>query len=309
MIENEIKVQGRTLSKSDVVFIRSLIQTEPTWSRWRLSREISTYWDWRNGNGQIKDMACRSMLLKLEKQGHIILPKRRRVPINRMLQTKILHIEHDQTPIVCSLNEIQPIRVVNTWQNKEYEDLFCSLLSQHHYKGYKGVVGENMKYVILDRYERIVSCLLFGSSAWSVESRDDFIGWETASREDNLYLTTNNMRFLIPHWIKIPHLASHVLGAVSRQISNDWLGRYGHSIYVLETFVERERFRGTCYRASNWIYTGQTKGRSRNDRYGRIKTSVKDVYVYPLINDFKDKLLKRQRGSCEIRKSSVSGQR
>ena len=117
------------------------------------------------------------------------------------------------------------------------------------------------------------------------------------------------MRFLIPHWIKIPHLASHILGAVSRQISNDWLERYGHPVYMLETFVERERFRGTCYKASNWIYTGQTKGRSRNDRYNRINVSVKDVYVYPLIKDFKDKLRQRQRNSGEIRKTSVSGRR
>ena len=181
--------------------------------------------------------------------------------------------------------------------------MFCSLLSRHHYKGYKGVVGENMKYIVLDRYKRIVSCLLFGSSAWSVESRDGFIGWDTASREDNLYLTTNNMRFLIPHWIQIPHLASHILGTVSRQISNDWLERYGHPIYMLETFVERERFRGTCYKASNWIYTGRTKGRSRNDRYCRINVSIKDVYVYPLIKDFKDKLLRRERNSCEIRRT------
>jgi len=294
MIEDAIKVQGRILSKADVAFIRSLIQADPTWSRWRLSREISTQWDWRNGRGQLKDMACRSMLLKLEKQGYIILPKRRRIPINRMLHKKQPIFEHDQTPIVCALKDIQPIRVVATWQNKEYEDLFCSLLSQHHYKGYKGVVGENMKYVVLDRYKRIVSCLLFGSSAWSVESRDRFLGWDAASREDNLYLTTNNMRFLIPHWIQVPHLASHILGTVSRQISNDWLERYGHPIYTLETFVERERFRGTCYKASNWKYTGRTKGRSRNDRYSRINVAIKDVYVYPLIKDFKDKLLQRQ---------------
>jgi hypothetical protein len=303
MIENAIKVQGRILSKADVTFVVSLIQAEPTWSRWRLSREISTHWNWRNGSGQLKDMACRSMLLKLEKQGYITLPKRRRIPINRMLHKKQPILEHDQTPIVCSLKEIQPIRVVSTWQEKKYDDIFCSLLSQHHYKGYKGVVGENMKYVVLDRYNRIVSCLLFGSSAWSVASRDRFLGWDTASREDNLYLTTNNMRFLIPHWIQVPHLASHILGTVSRQISSDWLERYGHPIYMLETFVERERFRGTCYKASNWIYTGRTKGRSRNDRYSRINVSIKDVYVYPLIKDFKDKLLRSQRNSCELRKT------
>ncbi len=111
------------------------------------------------------------------------------------------------------------------------------------------------------------------------------------------------MRILIPHWIQIPHLASHILGTISSQISNDWLERYGHPIYMLETFVERVKFRGTCYKASNWIYTGQTKGRSRNDRYGRINVSIKDVYVYPLVKSFKNKLLHRQRNSCEIRET------
>lgn len=295
MIENEIKVQGRTLSKSDVAFIRDLIQTNPSWGRWRLSLEISKSWDWRNGSGQIKDMACRSLLLKLEKQGYITLPPRRHIPFNRMLREKIFRIDHDQTSVACSLKEIQPIKVISTWQQKEYEEMFCSLMSQHHYKGYRGIVGENMKYIVLDRYERIVSCLLFGSSAWKVESRDRFIGWDSASRESNLYLTTNNMRFLIPPWIKIPHLASHVLSTVSGKISNDWLERYGHPLYLLETFVEKERFRGTCYKASNWICAGSTKGRSRNDRYRKIQTSIKEVYLYPLVKDFQDKLLQKQK--------------
>ena len=253
MIENELKVQGRTLRQTDINFIRQLLESNPSWSRRRLSEEISQSWNWRNHSGQIKDMACRAMLLKLEKQGHITLPARRCIPVNRMLAKKIPIIDHDQTLITCTLKEIQPLKVITTWHRKEYEDLFCSLLSQYHYKGYRGIVGENMKYVVLDCHERIVGALLFGASAWSVESRESFIGWDFFTREKNLYLIANNMRFLIPWWIKVPHLASHILGTVSSQISRDWIERYGHSIYMLETFVEIERFQGVCYKASNWI--------------------------------------------------------
>lgn len=289
----ELKVQGRILSQKDIVHIRNLIQENPSWSRRHLSQELSQEWNWRNATGQIKDMACRSMLLKLEKQGHIRLPPRRRIPINRMLQKEIPSLDHDQTPIIGPLPERQPLRVFSTAHHKEYEDVYCSLLSLYHYKGYRGVVGENMKYLVLDRYNRVVSCLLFGSSAWSVECRDRFIGWDSALREKNLFLTTSNMRFLILPWIRIPHLASHILSLVSQRISADWCERYGHALYLLETFVERERFRGTCYKASNWIWVGQTKGRSRNDRYRLIQTSRKDVYLYPLHKNYRKKLISR----------------
>jgi hypothetical protein len=154
-------------------------------------------------------------------------------------------------------------------------------------------VGENMKYIIFDRYNRVLACLLFGSSAWKVESRDRYIGWDNKGRESNLSMTTNNMRFLILPWVKISCLASHILGLVSGRISFDWQRRYSHPLYMLETFVEKDRFKGTCYKASNWIYVGQTKGRSRNDRYSRLQVSIKEVYIYPLSSNFRKKLLKK----------------
>lgn len=290
----KLRVQGRDLSLSDISFIRKLIKDHQGWSRRRISEELSQAWDWRNAVGHLKDMACRSMLLKLEKSGHIILPPRRCVPVNRMLQKKMPYIEHDQSLIESPLLEIQPIRIVPLYPGKQYDNLFCCLMSKYHYKSYKGIVGENMKYIVFDRYNRVLACLLFGSSAWKVESRDKYIGWDAKSRESNLSMTTNNMRFLILPWVKISCPASHILGLVSRRISFDWQARYSHPLYMLETFVEKCRFKGTCYKASNWIYVGQTKGRSRNDRYSRLQVPIKDVYLYPLHSNFQKQLMKKK---------------
>jgi len=148
-----------------------------------------------------------------------------------------------------------------------------------------------MKYMVFDKEGRPLACLLFGSAAWKTAPRDDFIGWDADTRRRNLRFLTNNMRFLILPWIKVPHLASHILGRVARGISSDWIKKYNHPIYMLETFVEKERFRGTCYRAANWIYVGQTKGRSRNDRYSTLKVPIKDIYLYPLTKRFREILI------------------
>lgn len=290
-MENTLKVQGRFLTLDDIEFMHQYIKDHPSWSRRRLSIEICKQWDWRNAKGDIKDMACRSMMLKLDKLGHINLPPRRQKPSNRMVQKKIPWIPHTQTPIECYLKGIQPLRIETIHQQKQYDDLFSCLMSEYHYLGYKGVVGENIKYIIFDKEDRPVSCFLFGSSAWKTQDRDRYIGWDKETRERMLNYTTNNMRFLILPWVHIPHLASHILGRVSRRINLDWLDKYGHEIYMLETFVERDRFQGTCYKAANWICVGKTKGRSRNDRYSKLKVPVKDVYIYPLTSNFKDRLI------------------
>jgi len=139
--------------------------------------------------------------------------------------------------------------------------------------------------------KKSTACLLFGSAAWKIAPRDDFIGWDADTRKANLNLLTNNMRFLILPWVRVPHLASYILGNIARRISSDWLLKYGHPIYLLETFVEQGRFQGTCYQAANWICTGQTRGRSRNDRYATLKVPIKDIYLYPLIKRFREALI------------------
>ncbi len=149
-----------------------------------------------------------------------------------------------------------------------------------------------MKYLVTGPMNRPLACLLFGSAAWKTQARDEFIGWSPEIRRKNVNLITNNTRFLILPWVKVPHLASHILGRIQKRINEDWVQKYAHPVYLLETFVDRDRFKGTCYKAANWVLTGQTKGRTRNDRYSNIQKSIKDIYVRPLGKDWKESLQK-----------------
>ena len=281
-------LQGREITKDDIELVRRLIEANPSRNRTRLSKELCLLWNWRAANGQIKDMACRTLLSKLEQRGHITLP-RRRSPGRGCRKVSIPYVPHSTASIACSLSALKPLHV-QLVENTGLLDLFQSLLSRYHYLGFRSAVGENMKYMVFDREQNPLACLLFGSAAWKCAPRDDFIGWDTETRKANLRFLTNNMRFLILTWVRVPHLASHILGRVARRISSDWKGKYGHPVYLLETFVERDCFQGICYRAANWIYVGQTKGRSRNDRYATLKVPIKDIYLYPLTKRFREAL-------------------
>jgi len=273
-------VQGREITQDDIELVRRLIEANPSRNRTRLSKELCLLWNWRTANGRIKDMACRTLLLKLEQRGHITLPGRQS-PGRGCRKVPIPYVPHNTASIACALSALKPVHV-QLVEDIGLQDLFQCLLSRYHYLGFRSTVGENMKYVVFDREHNPVACLLFGSAAWKCAPRDDFIGWDANTRKANLKFLTNNMRFLILPWVRVPHLASHTLGRVARRISSDWIEKYGHPIYLLETFVERDCFRGVCYQAANWIYVGQTKGRSRNDRYTTLKVPVKDIYLYPL---------------------------
>ena len=274
-------IQGRLLSSDDIDHIREMIVSNPSWRRSRLSQELCNRWAWFNHLGQPKDMACRSMVLKLEAKGYITLPERAAFPSKGLQNRSIPAIHHDTSPIEASLKDLLPLSL-EIVKAKDSLSLFRYLLSQYHYLGYSVTVGENMKYLIKDKYGRPLSCVLFGSAAWKVACRDGYLGWSKECRAKNLFLATNNMRFLVMPWVRVAHLASHILGRIARRIKQDWVERYGHPVVVLETFVDTSRFRGTCYRAANWHYVGQTKGRSRNDQYNTLRVPVKDVYLYPL---------------------------
>ena len=252
---------------------------------------MSKEWQWRNAKGDLKDMACRSLLVKLHKREYIQLPARRQIPTSRMAKRRIPDVAHDTTPIHQSLQVLRPLKIIDIHHDKDDEPLFSCLLSRYHYLGYTSPVGENMKYLVVDGRGRPLACLLFGSSAWSCASRDLYIGWDSSCRQRNLQFTTSNTRFLIFPWVRVPHLASHILALISRRISQDWLSRYGHSVYLLETFVDQARFAGTCYRAANWRPVGQTRGRSRNDRHTRMKVPIKSVFLYPLVANYQAKLM------------------
>jgi len=289
-MSNGMVIQGRVISSGDIDVIRETIVSNPSWRRTRISQELCSRWGWFNALGQPKDMACRSMLLKLEAKGYITLPTRSAYPLNGLQHREIPAITSDTTPIATSLKDLLPL-AIEVVKDKDSFSLFRSLLSRYHYLGYGVTVGENMKYLIRDKDGRPLSCVLFGSAAWKGVCRDGYIGWTKERRERNLSLVTNNMRFLVLPWVRVAHLASHVLGRIAHRIREDWVERYGHPVVLLETFVDTSRFRGVCYRAANWQCVGQTKGRSRNDRYNDLRVPVKDVYLYPLTSQFREILV------------------
>jgi hypothetical protein len=235
-------------------------------------------------------MACRTLLLKLERVGHIRLPPRIRPSSNGLRNRRAPVAPLAYAPVRGPLRDLLPLSVGVVEPGSDDARLFNGLLAHEHYLGHRNTVGENLRYLARDRRGRLVACALFGSAAWKCADRDAFLGWDRPTRERNLQGLTNNTRFLIPAWVQVPHLASHVLGLIAWRIRADWQAKYGHSVHALETFVDRSRFKGTCYRAANWLRLGQTRGRTRNDRAHRIQAPVKDVYLYPLVNDFREAL-------------------
>ena len=286
--------QSREVKPFDILWLQSWIDEHPSWSRYRLACELCKLWAWYTPTGQLKDFAARSFLLKLMGRGLITLP-----PIRTEKQRVRGYATPSPSPVVepqqpsviaSSLADLTPISLIIPESGSAEEHLFHHHLANHHYLGFTRTVGENLKYVIKDRHGRHLACMLFGAAAWKTKPRDQFIGWTDHIRPRRLPEVANNTRFLILPWVKVPHLASHLLARVLRRISEDWQHKYGHPLHLIETFVERDRFRGTCYRAANWKLVGQTTGRSRQDRYSTMKVPVKDIYLYPLTPRFRELL-------------------
>jgi hypothetical protein len=270
--------------------INRLIVENPDWHRTKLSQELCVLWDWVGENGQIKDVSCRDVLRALDAAGKIKLPEKLTHGHSKGGADKVVLMLHDMSPVECPLSELMPLAVEAI--NEKYDLAeFKSYIEQYHYLGYDRSIGENMKYFVYDRSGHRLACLMFGSAAWSCQPRDEYIGWTKKDRPAaSLRHMTNNSRFLIFPWVKVPHLASHVLSLISRRISSDWIAKYGHPVYILETFVQRDRFKGTSYKAANWIFVGQTTGRGRNSKTHAGELPVKDIYLYPLHKRFRKKL-------------------
>ncbi len=278
-----IVLQGRFLTPAHLAEIKTVISAHPGASRNQLSILLAQRWNWRSASGQLKDMAVRTLMLKLHTRGWILLPERRRAPSKRTTAQDIPEL-FDTTapgPINDALNILLPLQI--TALTSQTVKPFHRALALHHYLGFRGPVGENIAYQICDRSGRDLACVLFGAAAWKVAPRDTWIGWSPEIRQKRLAFIANNSRFLILPWVKVPHLASHILGRIARRISSDWQTKYRRPLYLLETFVEQDRFKGACYKAANWIRVGQTQGRSRQDRYSALQVPVKDIYLYPLI--------------------------
>ncbi len=284
-MDRQLVIQGRAIRPEDVALIRDWLQAHPDSNRTRLSRELCTAWNWRNGAGRLKDMAARSLLLKLEARGQIQLPPRRTASVNGLRNRQAAPIDHDQSPIECPLKLLQPVRVQPVAPGSSEARLFQCLLQRYHYLGHRNCVGENLRYLAQDRNGRPLACLLFGSAAWKAAARDHWLGWSGQERRRHLDLLTNNTRFLILPWVRVPHLASHLLGQVTARLSADWQQKYGHPIYLVESFVKQPRFAGLCYRAAGWLRVGLTTGRTRNDDGLKPRTDPKAIYLKALRAD------------------------
>jgi len=281
--------RNRTITQDDIAFIEKVIAEYYAEGRTAISRRICHAWDWRQANGQLKDMVCRSLLLILERKQYIVLPPRIKDNNNsgRRLCPQVT-VETNQQPITGQVKDLMPIELRQVRRTPE-ERLCNSLIQHHHYLGYSRPVGEHLKYLAFAG-DRVLACLIFSSAPYAMTCRDTFIGWTPEAREQNRHLLAYNTRFLILPWVRVPHLASHLLGLAARSISRDWQQLYNHPVFWIETFIDTERFAGTCYRAANWIKLGLTNGRGKYNKSQKQLTSIKAMYGYPLLRDFRKRL-------------------
>jgi hypothetical protein len=288
-------IQGRWLDTEDLEALRGLIAEHPHWSRRRLSIALCEVLDWRTASGQLKDMSARLLLNKLAEGGFIELPPRQRGGGRRVLRAlwepELFTLSAGDGDLIQGpLGTLQPLEVIAVEPRTSQANAFVWHLGQHHYLGYGGAAGQNLRYLLRDCRGRDLACVLFAAAAWKVKARDAFIGWSAQQRQERLSLIINNSRFLILPPVRVPHLASHILGTILRRVRADWQRKYQVAPCLAETFVERERFAGVCYRAANWLRVGQTCGRSRHDRDHTLSVPIKDIYLYPLCSDFKERL-------------------
>ncbi len=285
-------IRGRQIDRADLELIGGWINSHPEWSRRRLSLELAGHWDWRTPTGQLKDIAVRDILNRLASQGLITLPDRQRRGGRQAVRAaavegqRWLDLDPNPATVATPLAELLPLSWHQARAGESQRALIARYLSAHHYLGYPDPLGQ-LHYLVRDRSGRDVACLLFGPAAWKAAARDQFLGWSPAQRQDRLGHLANNSRFLILPWAQTRHLASHLLAQGVRQLRVDWSAHHGQALWLVESFVEQERFEGTCYRAANWLKVGQTQGRTRNDRWHQGQAPIKDIYLWPVARDFR----------------------
>jgi hypothetical protein len=285
----ELRYRGREIRQEDIAEIRRLIERYPHESRRKLSVRVCEAWQWRQANGALRDMVCRGMMLMLERTGQITLPPVtyvRHNPLSKRTRPEPVLI--DKTPIEGPLRNLQPLEFEQVRRTAQ-EPLSNSLMEEHHYLGYEQPVGEHLKYLVWAN-GRPIACLAWSSAPRHLGSRDRYIGWDAAARRSQIRFIAYNTRFLILPWVCVEHLASHILGRMAARISADWQQMYGHPIYFLETFIDPERFRGTCYRAANWVLLGRTTGRGKQSNSYVPNRSIKEVLGLPLTKRFRELL-------------------
>ena len=281
--------RGQRFGGEEIVFIRQFIADHPELSRWKLSRRLCEAWQWKQANGALRDMVCRGLLLTLDRAGEIQLPPVRRRVRNRLAERERPEpVIPDKRPVCGRLGNLVPLEFVQVRRTLE-EPLFNSLMEQYHYLGYEQPVGEHLKFLVkVDG--QAVACLAWQSAPRHLKMRDRYIEWRDEARERNVHLLAYNTRFLILPWVKVDHLASHILGRMAKRVSQDWQQLYAHPIYWLETFVDTSRFRGTCYRAANWQVIGTTAGRGHRAPTIEQTRPVKQMLGLPLHRKFRELL-------------------
>lgn len=288
-MEVEYRYRGRNIGGSEILFLRQFIAEHPELNRLALSRKLCELWQWKQANGAPRDMVCRGLLLLLHRAGEIKLPSPQRPSQNRPGGwARPEPVVADDRPVGGPLQELQPLRFQQVRRTAQ-EPLFDSLIEQYHYLRYQQPVGEHLKYLVHAKGQ-VVACLAWSSAVRHLASRDGFIGWSAETRKRNLHLLAYNSRFLILPWVEVPHLASHILGRMAKLVPRDWQALYAHPIYWLETFVDPARFRGTCYRAANWLVLGRTTGRGKNAPSKKPRFPVKEVLALPLTPRFRELL-------------------
>ena len=282
-----VTYRGRSVTNEQIEFIRRIIQDRPGLSRWKLSRELCEAWQWKQANGALRDMVCRGLLLLLHRSGEIELPPVKRAVRNHIAErARPAPVLVEERPVRSSVGDLQPLEFVQVRRTPE-EALFNSMLEQHHYLGYQRPVGEHLKYLVKASGQAI-ACLAWSSAPRHLKLRDRYLGWSEDARERNVHLLAYNTRFLILPWVRVPHLASHILGRMARLLPQDWQRIYAHPIYWLETFVDTSRFAGTCYRAANWREIGTTQGRGHRAPTLEQTRPVKNMLGLPLNAKFRE---------------------
>lgn len=283
---------GRNFSAQDIQLIRELINDSPRSTRTQLSRQVCQRINWHKPNGQPKEMSCRVAMLRMAADGLITLPA---------VSARAANFGSNRAPtpgpatdprpaITCPVDQLPPLQFLPvTSDNREHSRLWNEYIQRYHYLGYTKLSGAQMRYFVAIE-EQFLALLSFGASAWHLAPRDQFIGWSHAQREQRRHLVINNARFLILPWVSCKGLASKILGHMARRLPQDWQHRYGYRPVLMETFVQTPRYRGTCYKAANWVRVGQTSGRGKLDVTHQHAVPVKDIWLYPLNRAFRQLL-------------------
>jgi hypothetical protein len=275
---------GRTFSDEELHLIREIARDYAALGITEIARTVCELLEWTRANGRLKDQECRQLLERLRDQGWLTLPAVRHSGPRGPRQVQLTDASVAPCTVVGSAGEFAPLEL-HVVEGRSESRLWTELIERYHYLGYRVPVGANLRYWVRSPKtgDQVLACLQWSSAAWKMAARDAWIGWNQEQRVKNLQLVVNNSRFLIPPGVRIHALASMILGQCARQLPADWELHYGYRPLLLETLVDAQRFRGTCYRAANWIWVGQTQGRGRMDReHRRHNLSPKDIYVYPL---------------------------